>query len=75
MSNSLQPYGLEPTRLLCPWDFPSKNTEVDYHFLLQGLFPTQELNLGLLFHRQILYKLSHQGSPQYFSVLPDSSPE
>ena len=28
MSNSLQPHGLWPTRLLCPWDSPSKNTEV-----------------------------------------------
>ena len=26
MSDSLQPYGLQPTRLLCPWDSPSKNT-------------------------------------------------
>ena len=33
------------------------------HFLLQGIFPTQELNSGLLHYRQILYHLSHQGSP------------
>ena len=32
------------------------------HFLLQGIFPTQELNLGLLLCRQTLYPLSHQGS-------------
>ena len=30
----LQPHGLYPTRLLCPWDFPSKNTGMDCHFLL-----------------------------------------
>ena len=33
------------------------------HSLLQGIFPTQGLNLGLLHCRQILYHLSHQGSP------------
>ena len=35
MSGSLRPYGLQPTRLLCPWDFPGKNTGVGGHFLLQ----------------------------------------
>ena len=44
MSDSLQPYGLEPSRLLCPWDFPGKNTKVGCHGLLQGIFPTQGLN-------------------------------
>ena len=34
--------------LLCPWDFPSKNTGVGCHFLLQGIFPIQESNLDLL---------------------------
>ena len=33
------------------------------HFLLQGIFPTQGLNSGLLHCWQILYHLSHQGSP------------
>ena len=55
MSNSLQPCELEPTRLLCPWDYPGKNTGVGCHFLLQGIFPTQELNSHLQFGRQILY--------------------
>ena len=36
------------TRLLCPWNFPGKNTEVGCHFLLQGIFLTQGLNLCLL---------------------------
>ena len=40
----LWPYGLQPTRLLCPWDFPDKNTGVGCHFLLQGIFPTQGSN-------------------------------
>ena len=55
---SLQPCGLEPTRLLHPWDSPGKNTGVGCHFLLQGIFPTQGLNPGLLHGRQILYHLS-----------------
>ena len=36
MSDSLLPHGLQPTRLLCPWDFPGKNTGVGCHFLLQS---------------------------------------
>ena len=63
MSNSLRPHGLGPTRLLCPWDFPGNSTEVDCHFLLQGIFPTQGSNPGLPHCRQMLYRLSHQGSP------------
>ena len=62
MSDSLC-QGLQPTRLLCPWDFPGKNTGVGCHFLLQGIFPTQGSNSGLLHCRQILYHLRHQGSP------------
>ena len=38
----------EPTRLLCSWDFPGKNTGVGCHALLQGIFPTQGSNLHLL---------------------------
>ena len=34
VSDSLQPHGLEPTRLLCPWDSPGKNTGVGGHALL-----------------------------------------
>ena len=34
MPDSLQPYGLQLTRLPCPWDFPGKNTQVGCHFLL-----------------------------------------
>ena len=39
---------LYPVRLPSPWNFPSKNTGVGYHYLLQGIFPTQGLNLHLL---------------------------
>ena len=45
---SLQRYGLQPTRLLCPWDSPGKNTAVGCHALLQEIFPTQESNPSLL---------------------------
>ena len=43
-----------------PWDFPGKSTGVGCHFLLQGIFPTQESNPGLRHCRQTLYHLSHQ---------------
>ena len=62
MPNSLGPHGLQPTRLLCPWNFPCKDTGVGGHFFLQGIFPTQGSNLGLLYCRQILYQLSSKGS-------------
>ena len=48
VSNSVRPYGLQPTRLLCPWCSPGKNTGVDRHALLQGIFPTQESKQCLL---------------------------
>ena len=103
MSESLQPLGLEPTRLLCPWgfsrqeywsglpclppgDLPNpgiesrspalqvdslpteaagkpKNTGVGSLSFLQGIFPTQQLEWGLLHCQRILYQLSYQGSP------------
>ena len=62
VSDALWHRGLQPTRLLCPWGFPGKNTGVGCHSLLQGIFPTQELNPALLHSRQILSCLSHQGS-------------
>ena len=62
VSDSLQPHGLQPSRLLCPWNSPGKNTGVGSQSLWQGIFPTQEWNPGLPHCRQILYHLSHQGS-------------
>ena len=61
VSDSLWPHRIQPTGFLCQWNSPGKNTEVGCYSLLQGIFPTQELNLGLLHCRQILY---HQGSYQ-----------
>ena len=60
VSESLQPHGLYPTRLLRPWDFPGQNTGVGCHFLLQRIFPTQGSNPGLPHCRQTLYHLSHK---------------
>ena len=48
VSNSLQPRGVKPTRLLCPWDSPGKNIGAGCHALLQGIFPTQRSNPCLL---------------------------
>ena len=67
MSLSLWPHGL-PTRCLCPWNSLGKNTGVGCHFLLQGIFPTQGSNPGLLHCRQMLYHLSHQGSHQWGKI-------
>ena len=67
VSNSLPPQRLQPARLFCPWDFPGKNTGVGFHFLLQGIFPTQKLNLSFpwLLHWQVgSLPLCHLGSPQ-----------
>ena len=50
-------------RHLCPWNFPSKNTGVSCHALLQGIFPTQGSNPVLLSCKQILFLVSHQVSP------------
>ena len=63
VSDSLWTHGLWPTsRLLSPWDFPSKNTGVYCYALLQGIFLTQGWNPCLLQCRRILYPLSHLGS-------------
>ena len=48
VSTSLQPHGLQPSRLLCLWCSPSKNNGMGCHFLLQGFFPTQGSNWALL---------------------------
>ena len=57
VSNSLRPH-----ELYSPWNSPGQNTGVGSLSLLQGVFPTQELNPGLLHCKRILYQLSHKGS-------------
>ena len=59
VSDSLPPHGLYN-----PWNSPGQNTGVGSHFLPQGSFPAQQLNSGIPYCRQILYQLSHQGSPR-----------
>ena len=59
--SSILPWGI-------PWtiqsmEFTGQNTGVGRLFLLQGIFPTQESNPSLLHCRQILYQVSHKGSP------------
>ena len=54
MSDSLRPHGL-----YSPWNSPGQNTAVGSHSLLQGIFPTQELNRGLLHCRLILNQRSY----------------
>ena len=50
VSNSLQPHGLQPTRLLYPWNSPGKNTGEACHVLLQGMFLTPGFNPCLWVH-------------------------
>ena len=60
MPDPLWPHRLYPTRLLCPRDFPAKNTGAGCHFLLQELFPDRGLN-PCFFHWQVdSLPLSHQ---------------
>ena len=59
MSDSFRTHGL-----YSPWNFLGQNTGVGSLSLLQGIFPTQGSNPGLPNCRQILYQLSHKGSPR-----------
>ena len=59
LSNYLRPHGL-----YSPWNSPGQNTGVGSLSFLQGIFPTQGSNPGLPHCRQILYQLSHKGSPR-----------
>ena len=68
--NSLWPYGLQPTRLLCPWNFPGNNTGMGYHFLLQGVFLTQRSNLHLLHLQVNSFRLSHLENSLFFLIHP-----
>ena len=52
--DSLQPHGLQPTKLLCPWDFPDKDTGVVSHFPSPGNLPPALW--------QILYQMRYQES-------------
>ena len=64
VSDSLRPHELLPARHLCPWGFSRQESWMGCHALLQGIFPTQGLNSGLLHCRRILYCPSYQKSPR-----------
>ena len=70
ISQSLRPYRLWNARLLCPWNSPSKNTGVGRHPLLQGIFPNQGSNLGLLHCRPIILPSKPPGKPSSLLYLP-----
>ena len=75
MSYSLQPHGLYPARLLCPWDFPGKNTGMGCQFLLQGIFLTQGPNphlLCLLHWKVDSLLLSYPGIPKGTTIFINS---
>jgi len=55
----LRPHGLQPTRLLCPWNAPGKNTGVGSHSVFQGIILTQGSNPGLSHCRKILYQTNY----------------
>ena len=59
-SRSVVSDSLWPRGPYSPWNSPGQNTGVGSHSFLQGIFPTQGLNPGLLYCSQILYHLSHQ---------------
>ena len=67
------PMNCDPPGSSVHGDSAGKNTGVDCHALLQGIFPTQGLNPGLPYCRQILYRLKHQGSPRILEQ-PTPSP-
>ena len=69
VSDSLWPHGLHS-----PWNSPGQNTEVGSLSLVQGIFLTQGSNPGFPHCRQILYQLSHKGSPrilEWVAYLPN----
>ena len=63
MSDSLWAYGFQSTRLLCPWDFSGKNTDMGYHFLLQGSNLTLGTNPHLLHWQAYSLPPSNLGNP------------
>ena len=69
----LRPHGLEPTRLLCPGDFPGKNTGVGCHFLLQEIVSTQRLNSCPLLGRFFTTKPPDKPTENLLTVKPMSS--
>ena len=59
------PHGQRSLAGYSPWNSPGQNTGVGSLSLLQGIFPTQKLNPGLLHCRQMIYEPSYEGRPQW----------
>ena len=69
---SATPETITSYRLLCPWDFPGKNTGLCYHFLLQGIFLIQAWSLCLLHWQVDSLSMSHQWSPLWKCLVAQS---
>ena len=59
VSDSSRPHGLQPTRLLCPWDFPGRSTGVGCHCLLNSVGCQQKWTKYILLHI-LLKNISHK---------------
>ena len=70
MSNYLGPHGLEPTRLLCPWNFPDRSTGVACPSLLQGGLADQGIKPGIK-----LKSPSPALAGEFFTTAPPRKPE
>ena len=78
MSDSVRPYGWQPTRLPHPWDSPGKNTGVGCHFLLQCMKVKSESEvLSRVWHFATPWTAAYQVPPsmgfsrqEYWSELP-----
>ena len=68
MSDSLWPMDCSLPGFFSPWDFQGKDTGVDCHFLLQGIFQTQGWNLSLLYGQGVSLPLGYQRRPFLYST-------
>ena len=68
LSDSLWPHGLQPTRLLSPWNSPGKKTGVGCHFLLQRIFLTQDRTCVSCIGMKILYHWATRESLKTISI-------
>ena len=72
MCLTLQPHGLYPARLLCPWDSPDKNTGVGCHALLQGILHPRHRTQVSCIAGGFFYRVRHHReaqSPQSLSLI------
>ena len=77
MSDSVRPHGLQPTRLLRPWDSPVKNTGVGCHFLLQCMKVESESSNASKVMLKILQGFSNMwtGNFQMFKLVVEKAEE